>query len=99
MVILPLLLCEIIPVIEPCPRHRKPWHLLSEYEKSLYVEGFQRIRRNGKLDVISRVHDHGDVVKRFAIIYIRLYYPLLIRYINICTVFIIPQFLHFGMII
>ena len=47
-----------------CPRHRKPWHLLTDSEKLLYIEGFQLIRKNGKMDVFTQSHSKAFVVPR-----------------------------------
>eukprot|EP01084_Bolivina_argentea_P143076 251296_1 len=47
-----------------CPlphRHRKPWTLLTLEQKDLFVDGFQQIRKNGKLDVFSQTHAQHDI--------------------------------------
>ena len=57
-----LYLLLLLPLValsdeEDCPRLRKSWYTLSNEEKSLYIEGFQKIRKNGKMDIISASHD------------------------------------------
>jgi len=41
---------------EDCPRIRRPFHTLSEQERMLYVDGFQALRQNGKLETIAVTH-------------------------------------------
>eukprot|EP01084_Bolivina_argentea_P132419 233682_1 len=58
-----LIFCVFIGIIcgskfydEPCDRIRRPFHLLSTEERMLFVEGYQKLRENGKLDAISTGH-------------------------------------------
>eukprot|EP01084_Bolivina_argentea_P000145 284_1 len=51
---------------EDCPRIRKPFHTLSEDERMLYVTGFQQLRKNGKLEVISTTHAANVAVHKGA---------------------------------
>ena len=47
-----------------CPlphRHRKPWALLTDEQKDMFVEGFQQVRKNGKLDIIAQTHGQHDI--------------------------------------
>eukprot|EP01084_Bolivina_argentea_P188475 324459_1 len=47
-----------------CPlphRHRKPWQLLNDEDKKLFISGFQSIRKLGKLDVITQTHANNDI--------------------------------------
>ena len=47
-----------------CPlphRHRKPWSLLTDELKDMFIEGFQQVRKNGKLDVIAQTHAQHDI--------------------------------------
>jgi len=37
-------------------RHRKPWHLLSDDERALFVSGFQTLRSNGIMDLFILAH-------------------------------------------
>eukprot|EP01084_Bolivina_argentea_P040446 74756_1 len=37
-------------------RHRKSWLDMDEHSRSLYTEGFQLLRDNGKLDLLSKAH-------------------------------------------
>eukprot|EP01084_Bolivina_argentea_P208800 355848_1 len=41
---------------ESCDRVRKPFHLLTNDERMLFVEGYQKLRLNGMLDILSQVH-------------------------------------------
>jgi len=41
---------------EDCPRLRRPFHTLNEDERMLYVNGFQALRQNGKLETIATTH-------------------------------------------
>eukprot|EP01084_Bolivina_argentea_P003066 5724_1 len=41
---------------EPCDRIRKPWHLITTEEKRLFVEGYQQLRENNKLTIITQTH-------------------------------------------
>ena len=41
---------------ESCNRVRKPIHTLSEEERMLYVNGFQELRKNGKLEILATTH-------------------------------------------
>ena len=47
-------------------RHRKPWHLLNDEEKMLYVTGFKALRNNGKLDIFIETHHLADTPTSFA---------------------------------
>ena len=41
-----------------CPlphRHRKPWALLTDEQKDMFIDGFQQVRKNGKLDVYRKI--------------------------------------------
>eukprot|EP00485_Elphidium_margaritaceum_P008361 CAMPEP_0202690690 /NCGR_PEP_ID=MMETSP1385-20130828/5606_1 /ASSEMBLY_ACC=CAM_ASM_000861 /TAXON_ID=933848 /ORGANISM="Elphidium margaritaceum" /LENGTH=577 /DNA_ID=CAMNT_0049345975 /DNA_START=36 /DNA_END=1769 /DNA_ORIENTATION=- len=41
---------------EECPRIRHPLHALTEDERMLFVRGYQALRKNGKLKVLSDTH-------------------------------------------
>eukprot|EP01084_Bolivina_argentea_P014762 27600_1 len=41
---------------EECDRVRRPLHLLTIEERELYVEGFQGLRKNNKLEAIAETH-------------------------------------------
>jgi len=43
-------------VDDDCPRHRKPWHLLSDGDRMRFVNGFQQLRRNGVLSAFTETH-------------------------------------------
>jgi len=49
-----------------CGRHRKPWHLLTDNEKMLYVTGFKALRNNGILDIFIETHHLSDTPLQFA---------------------------------
>eukprot|EP01084_Bolivina_argentea_P014757 27593_1 len=58
-----ILICFRIDIIfgskyysESCGRHRRPFHLLTIEERMIYAEGFQKLRENGVLDKLGRVH-------------------------------------------
>jgi len=45
---------------EECSRIRKPWHLLSESERQLFINGFRELKKIGKLDYFTQTHaDRG----------------------------------------
>ena len=39
-----------------CPRHRKPWHLTTQIEKDLYINGLLTLSSQGKLQVFTQQH-------------------------------------------
>eukprot|EP00486_Rosalina_sp_Unknown_P011025 CAMPEP_0201592236 /NCGR_PEP_ID=MMETSP0190_2-20130828/190180_1 /ASSEMBLY_ACC=CAM_ASM_000263 /TAXON_ID=37353 /ORGANISM="Rosalina sp." /LENGTH=436 /DNA_ID=CAMNT_0048050907 /DNA_START=269 /DNA_END=1578 /DNA_ORIENTATION=+ len=60
-----------VPVSNPvesstseCNRHREPWHLLSDDERSLYINGFKELANQGKSQLFAKVHhavaEHGN---------------------------------------
>merc|ERR1719216_118585 len=49
---------------DKCPlphRHRKPWSLMTTEQKDMFIDGFQQVRKNGKLDVIAQTHAQHDI--------------------------------------
>ena len=42
------------------PRHRKPWHLISDTERMQFVTGFQTLRTNGILSTFCETHRITD---------------------------------------
>merc|ERR1712176_432471 len=47
-----------------CPlphRHRKPWNLMTLEQKDMFIDGFQQVRKNGKLDVFAQTHAQHDI--------------------------------------
>ena len=38
------------------PRHRKPWHLTTGFEKNLYINGLKTLSSQGKLQVFTQQH-------------------------------------------
>lgn len=51
-------------VKEECDRIRRPMHELSEDELMLYVEGLQRIRDNGKYQIMADAHAGHTLIHR-----------------------------------
>ena len=49
---------------EECDRIRRPIHLLSNDELSLYVEGLQKIRKNGKYQYMVDAHHEHQTAHR-----------------------------------
>eukprot|EP01083_Nonionella_stella_P137933 419667_1 len=54
--ILPLIVISIRLTDNKCTRHRKPWHMISDEERLLFVNGFQSLRRNGILSTFATTH-------------------------------------------
>ena len=52
------------PTSASCSRHREPWHLTSEENQQLYIDGFKALNDNGKLTIFNTVHrddaEHGN---------------------------------------
>ena len=39
-----------------CPRHRKPWHLISDEERLLYINGFLELHEQGVITEMANIH-------------------------------------------
>ena len=37
-------------------RHRRPWHLISDSERELYINGYKTLSENGKLETFVLTH-------------------------------------------
>ena len=44
---------------EACERIRRPFHLQSNAELSLYVTGLQQLKANGKFQIFVQAHSHA----------------------------------------
>ena len=49
---------ELQPIapLPSCPRHRKPWHLISDDERQLYIDGLLTLSQQGKLQRFTQQH-------------------------------------------
>ena len=47
-------------VSSQCSRHRKPWHLISDEERDLYINGMTALATQGKLKLFTQQHDIWD---------------------------------------
>ena len=47
---------KCVTTITKGPRHRKPWHLISDAERMQFVNGYQQLRRNGVLSTFCTTH-------------------------------------------
>lgn len=44
-------------------RIRKPWHLISQQERDLFVNGWMELYRNGKLSIFTETHGDSSIDK------------------------------------
>eukprot|EP00484_Ammonia_sp_Unknown_P000705 CAMPEP_0197021240 /NCGR_PEP_ID=MMETSP1384-20130603/2144_1 /TAXON_ID=29189 /ORGANISM="Ammonia sp." /LENGTH=879 /DNA_ID=CAMNT_0042449021 /DNA_START=23 /DNA_END=2662 /DNA_ORIENTATION=- len=44
------------PTSGECARHREPWHLISQEQRDLYINGYKQLAQDGKLALFTQTH-------------------------------------------